>query len=169
MRRNMIDWQNMKHTDMEEDMRYNELHHHGILGQKWGIRRYQNADGTLTAAGKRKYYGQQEDAIEYRHNKAGESGWKGLKRKLSAKKEELKKKKLSLQEELSKYGEEEDAIEYRYNKAGESGFKGLYQKMKNIESSRMNGKTNNYLQRKGQLKVSEINGIHAAKGRNFLT
>jgi hypothetical protein len=26
--------------------------HHGILGQKWGIRRYQNADGTLTAAGK---------------------------------------------------------------------------------------------------------------------
>lgn len=30
----------------------NELYHHGILGQKWGIRRYQNKDGTLTAAGK---------------------------------------------------------------------------------------------------------------------
>lgn len=30
----------------------NELNHHGILGQKWGIRRYQNEDGTLTAAGK---------------------------------------------------------------------------------------------------------------------
>lgn len=28
------------------------LAHHGILGQKWGVRRYQNADGTLTAAGK---------------------------------------------------------------------------------------------------------------------
>lgn len=32
-----------------------ELYHHGILGQKWGIRRYQNEDGTLTAAGKTRY------------------------------------------------------------------------------------------------------------------
>ena len=30
------------------------LAHHGILGQKWGVRRYQNEDGTLTPAGKRR-------------------------------------------------------------------------------------------------------------------
>lgn len=29
-----------------------ELYHHGILGQKWGVRRYQNDDGTWTIAGK---------------------------------------------------------------------------------------------------------------------
>lgn len=29
--------------------------HHGIKGQKWGIRRYQNPDGTLTEAGKKRY------------------------------------------------------------------------------------------------------------------
>jgi hypothetical protein len=29
-----------------------ELAHHGILGQKWGVRRFQNPDGTLTAKGK---------------------------------------------------------------------------------------------------------------------
>lgn len=36
-------------------MTYNELYHHGILGQKWGVRRYQNEDGSLTATGKKKY------------------------------------------------------------------------------------------------------------------
>lgn len=30
------------------------ISHHGILGQKWGVRRYQNEDGTLTDAGKRR-------------------------------------------------------------------------------------------------------------------
>ena len=33
------------------------LEHHGIKGQKWGVRRFQNPDGTLTAAGKRRYWG----------------------------------------------------------------------------------------------------------------
>lgn len=33
-----------------------ELYHHGIAGQKWGVRRFQNVDGTLTPAGKERYY-----------------------------------------------------------------------------------------------------------------
>lgn len=36
-------------------MEQNELMHHGVRGQKWGVRRYQNADGSLTSAGIKRY------------------------------------------------------------------------------------------------------------------
>ena len=36
-------------------MHEHELYHHGILGQKWGVRRFQNKDGSLTTAGKNRY------------------------------------------------------------------------------------------------------------------
>ena len=35
-------------------MHSNELYHHGVKGQRWGVRRYQNKDGSLTAAGKQR-------------------------------------------------------------------------------------------------------------------
>ena len=40
------------------------LFHHGIKGQRWGVRRYQNKDGSLTSAGKKRYEIQSGDQYD---------------------------------------------------------------------------------------------------------
>lgn len=47
----------------------NELCHHGIKGQKWGVRRYQNKDGSLTYAGKKRALKIQDQYTEFSKNK----------------------------------------------------------------------------------------------------
>jgi len=84
-----------------------ELYHHGIKGQKWGVRRFQNPDGTLTAAGKRR------NIVEARKNLNAE------KSKLS----ELNKKKTRLEID-TEYRDDihdlrlnaEDSWDYKKNK-----------------------------------------------------
>ena len=49
----------------------NELYHHGIKGQKWGVRRFQNPDGSLTEAGKSRYY-DVASSYDARYNYASE-------------------------------------------------------------------------------------------------
>lgn len=61
--------------DMDDDIRDDEMMHYGVEGMKWGVRRYQNPDGTYTSAGKRR-------RLENRYNK---STAKGLRARRAAK------------------------------------------------------------------------------------
>ena len=71
------------------------LYHHGIKGQKWGVRRYQNEDGSLTEAGKRRY----------RHqlylNKDGILNERGVKNYIN-KKGQLTKRGVKVYEEIGR-------------------------------------------------------------------
>ena len=57
---------------IDDDM--TQLEHHGILGQKWGVRRFQKADGSLTAQGKARYDGDSSSGSQNAGAKKGISG-----------------------------------------------------------------------------------------------
>lgn len=86
-----------------------ELYHHGILGMKWGVRRYQNTDGSLTAAGKR-----QQAKIEKKDSQWAKKNYD----KIYNKAYKSSKKELSryIDNELSKSGKVGKNLVNDYNK-----------------------------------------------------
>lgn len=65
-------------------MYYNELYHYGVKGMKWGVRRFQNKDSTLTPKGKKRYSGNRGD-VEKQIDPESVDQWMGLQKEIEAK------------------------------------------------------------------------------------
>lgn len=107
-----------------------ELYHHGIKGQKWGLRRYQNDDGSLTPAGRARY-----------GNDLGERGMKkqGLVRRLETGDWALGNKRIGERLEARNFRKAEEAAKAG-NKRGAENYKRIaeMQKKRNIDREKYN-------------------------------
>lgn len=59
-------------------MNKTHLVHHGIKGQRWGVRRFQNEDGSLTPAGRRKYDVNADGTVSTKRNYSRNENVKGV-------------------------------------------------------------------------------------------
>lgn len=104
-----------------------ELYHHGILGQKWGVRRYQNPDGTYTEAGKKRRaplrtrFEAKKDAKEYARAKMYYGEGAGTRRKLIKAKVNQRSKDSAYKEEFDRYLAKQDMAKHAAKARTERG------------------------------------------------
>lgn len=79
---------------------YDELYHHGIKGMRWGVRRFQNEDGTLTAQGRQRYK-------DYRSD---QSTRRSLTRHVAADKKNLKDRGEAMNEVTKNYNDAQEQM-----------------------------------------------------------
>lgn len=109
----------------------NELYHHGIKGQKWGIRRYQNADGSLKEAGKKRYSSDDYKAISTGLQSASNASRNAS--NIATQSASRKRKRDSNKEDLSQLSDQE--LQKRVNRMNlERNYKSL--KSENVASGR---------------------------------
>lgn len=113
-------------------IRDDELYHHGVKGQKWGVRRYQNADGSLTPEGS-KHYAKTISKDRFLYKDTGNSYG------------QIRKMQVELHN--SKPRPKEDNIDYSKDKTdkGKKYYRELAKQIKNgyvtsfVEDAKMNG------------------------------
>lgn len=127
-----------------------ELYHHGIKGQKWGIRRYQNEDGTYTEAGKKRRaplktrLDAKKDAKEYARAKMYYGEGAGTRRKLIKAKVNQKSKDEAYKEEFDRYLAKQDMAKHAAKARTERGARDAVKGVRKTGRGLVNAAVGNY-------------------------
>ena len=154
-------------------MRETELYHHGILGMKWGVRRYQNSDGSYTAAGKIRYGGgsrigtgrtNMHRAYEREYNLPENirerENYKRTQKEIQDRLQADRDKKRSRHAQASNYSEQQRTRDRKiYGKGAEKRINKRMLEGESIQSAR-----HNEVIRKGRVDTAKKIGKTAAKG-----
>ncbi len=144
-----------------ENFTYNELYHWGIKGMKWGVRRYQNPDGTLTSAGKKRYDQEVSKLKAEQKIVKNKQATKAKFEKLEAKKRELEQQKEDLKGESKATQVKQKVADHKAHKPKKNAKEMSDEELnKAIERMRLE-KTYNQL-------MSELNPEKTSKGASFV-
>lgn len=136
-----------------------ELYHSGIKGMKWGIRRYQNKDGSLTPAGKKRYNKEVERLKEREKALKGQERAKARQSKLDAKKAELDAREKALK------GKNENAKQKNSDTPKKKSLSEMTDDELRSETARMRTEAD-YLNTQKQL--AAMNPKQVSKGEKFV-
>ena len=129
----------------------NYLEHHGILGQKWGIRRYQNSDGSLTDDGKKRY--------AHDTSKVEEAQSKAKHRESKTNEKAAEYNRASMKLKIARYPFEKPIKKFNYD-INKFGYDRAY--------NSAHRKTRKYLKKYGKKGLDVLSDKQIHKGKEFL-
>lgn len=146
-------------------MENDELYHHGIRGQKWGRRRYQNKDGSLTPAGKKRYDKEMDKLKAEKKKLVNESRTKKKLDKLDQMRSDVNTlKKKNKGENTNETNETPEAKRARLLKSTDA--KELYENKDLLTTNELNERINR-IDTEARLK-SKISEEHAKTGMEYI-
>lgn len=146
-------------------MENDELYHHGIRGQRWGRRRYQNKDGSLTPAGKKRYDKEMDKLKAEKKKLVNESRTKKKLDKLDQMKSDVDTlKKKNKGENTNETNETPEAKRARLLKSTDA--KELYENKDLLTTNELNERINR-IDTEARLK-SKISEEHAKTGMEYI-